>query len=283
LPASGQVSARPHPLLEKTMFKTPSEIPSLEATPELLAILLEELDLDSKDLARLCRTSPVTVRRQWLGAGPTPMSVIRMCASLVQVRRDYALTYYNLRNIERNIEERENLLRMQVMEYCDRDRDEPPPAGECPGTGAAIEERIRWRRRRRRRPLPAQAAVPDQQVTQPERVAAPPQVATEQQVPTEVAVPPQVTAPPQVYRRRRVPAQAVVPVEAAVPPQVTVPEPPQVTAPPPPPRPEYRAGLRLISAVLPKDPPPRHDGIGGYHPDSSAPVIRRRRITPPED
>lgn len=65
------------------------------ANPDTLGVLLEQLDLTNRDLARLCEVAPATVQRWLAGSGPIPMAVIRMLLLMVHVRRASQLTDVN--------------------------------------------------------------------------------------------------------------------------------------------------------------------------------------------
>ena len=227
---------------------------------EMLSILLEELELTNTELARLCEVYPATVQRWLAGSHPIPMSVIRMCGLLELVRRN------------------------DMLPDCWPGDWSPPPA--------AIGQTIR-RRRHGQQPGAAAAELEDEALSKETRTSDPTLqrlICLERQVAYNQrqfdflieCLGPEIhkltSDFEQVYRRRRVSDQAVAPPppppQAAAPPQVTAP-------PPPPPRPEYREGLRLISAGLPKDPPP----TAATSPfGSTEPIVyrRRRRVAPPD-
>jgi hypothetical protein len=339
-PSDGEVDDAPRTV--------PPKMTKLEATPEILTLLLEELELPLEDFARLCKTPP-EVMRQWLaGLQPFPTSLIGVCARMLRLHRANKRswlrtgkidpTLQRLIYLENQVAANQDLIDFLIECLGPEIRKlasdfELAAAGEfdmataranarkhasAKRTGTAV--RRRWvsqsaaasdrpvvrRRRRRPRRQPAEAVVPPQ-------VTAPPQVVQ----PEQVAVPPQVTQPEQVYRRRRVPEQAVAPPppppqaaatpQAAAPDEVTQPSqavapaeivrrhrvppqaavplpviaPEQAAAPQPAPVPQYRERLRLISAGLPKDPPP----TAATSPfGSTEPIVyrRRRRVAPPD-
>jgi hypothetical protein len=269
---------------------------------EMLSILLEELAFTDTDLAHLCEVPHATVQGWFSGAEPIPMAVIRMCGLLELVRRNDMLpdcwpgdwspppaaigqTIRRHRHGQQpgaaavaleaealSKETRTTDPTLQRLIYLERQVVCNQRAFdfliEC--LGPKILELMG--------DFDLATALPDELDMATALARGRKHASAKAAVPPQAAPPPQVTQPEQVYRRRRVSDQAVAPPppppQAAAPPQVTAP-------PPPPPRPEYREGLRLISAGLPTTSPP----TAATSPfGSSEPFIRRRRrIAPPDE
>jgi hypothetical protein len=220
---------------------------------EMLSILLEELELTNTELARLCEVPPATVQGWRSGAEPIPMAVVRMCGLLELGRRN------------------------DMLPDCWPGDWSPPPA--------AIGQTIR-RRRRGQQPGAAAAELEDEALSKETRTTDPTLqrlICLERQVAHNQGafdfliecLGPKIlelmgefdmaTALPDEFNMATALANARR--HASAKPS------------PPPPKPQYREGLRLISAGLPNPPPTAATSPFG----SAEPRRRRRRIAPPED
>jgi hypothetical protein len=259
---------------------------------EMLSLLCEELDLTQMELARLCEVDPATVQRWLAGSHPIPMAVIRMCGLLELGRRrnmlpdcwpgDWSPPLDGAAIVGEAQSVAEAIL-ADLVHVASTNTYWSYEVG-CLIKGSAVN--TRWTARMLEAGL----------------------LGTK----TSTGKPSMTLLTPTNWLRRSEHLQKANDfvhrpgeprfIDGDLNIASTVLE--QVTAPPPPPRPEYREGLRLISAVLPSDPPPtaatspfdssapivyrrrRQIATAATSPfHSSAPIVyrRRRRIAPPED